>query len=73
MARMTRPRRRGIRQVWTVVYSNPSDWLGMGVAYFDEEAEAIAFAQAHPVATVNEEAVPARIADRWTFTRWRPS
>jgi len=67
------PRSRGTRQVWTVVYTDPADLTGLGIAYFDEEAEAIAFAQAHPVATVNEEAVPARIADRWTFTRWRPS
>ena len=61
------------RQVWTVVYADPSELMGMGVAHFDDEAEAIRFSQAHPLATVNEEAVPRRIADRWTFTRWRPS
>ena len=61
------------RQVWTVVYSDPTDIVGTGVAHFDDEAEARQFAEAHPVATINEEAVPVRIADRWTFTRWRPS
>ena len=61
------------RQVWTVVYADPSDPMGMGVAHFDDEAEAIRFSQAHPLATVTAEAVPKRIADRWTFTRWRPS
>ena len=59
------------RQVWTVVYSDRSDLTGMGVAHFENEAEALLFARAHEVATVNEEAVPVRIADRWTFTRWR--
>ena len=61
------------RQVWTVVYSDPSDitGTGMSVAHFEDEAEALLFAQAHQVAMVNEEAVPIRIADRWTFTRWQ--
>ena len=63
----------GTRQVWTVVYSDPSDitGTGMSVAHFEDEAEALLFARAHPVAMVNEEVVPVRIANRWTFTRWR--
>ena len=69
---MARTRSR-TRQVWTVVYADPSDLTGLGVAHFDDEAEALGFSQAYPLATINEEDVPARIADRWTFTRWRPS
>ena len=61
------------RLVWTVVYSDPADVTGLGVAHFDDEAEALRFAGAHPLAMVNGEAVPIRIADRWTFTRWQPS
>ena len=61
------------RRVWTVVYSDASDITGMCVAHFDDEAEALLFAQAHQVAMVNEEAVPIRIADRWTFTRGQSS
>jgi hypothetical protein len=61
------------RQVWTVVYADQQEVGGLGIAHFDDEAEAIRFAHAHPLAAVNEEAVPRRIADRWTFTRWRPS
>jgi hypothetical protein len=43
----------------------------MDIAHFDDEAQALRFAQTHQVAMVNEEAVPIRIADRWTFTRWQ--
>jgi hypothetical protein len=66
--------RTSTRQVWTVVYSDPVDitGTGLGVAHFDDEAEAVRFAGAHPLAMVNEEDVPVRIANRWTFTRWRP-
>jgi hypothetical protein len=69
MARTLSPTRR----VWTVVYSDASDITGMGIAHFDDEAEAMRFAQTHQVALVNEEAVPIRIADRWTFTRGQSS
>jgi len=59
------------RRVWTVAYTDVCDITGLGVAHFDDEAEALRFAQAYPVAMVSEVAVPIRIADRWTFTRWQ--
>jgi hypothetical protein len=61
--------RKTTRRVWTVVYQDARDIAGAGVAHFDDGSNAAAFAMAHE-GTVNEEDVPARIADRWTFTRW---
>jgi len=61
------------RRVWTVAYWDAFDITSIDVAHFDDEAEALLFAQAHQLAMVNEEAVPIRIADRWTFTRGQSS
>lgn len=58
-----------MRRVWTVVYRDPHDINGFGVAHFDETANAHAFAEAHQ-GDVRRDDLPARIADRWTFTRW---
>jgi hypothetical protein len=59
------------RHVWTVVYPDSQDLAGLGVAHFVDGTEAHHFAAAFKAHSVREETVPARIADRWTFTRWR--
>ena len=60
-------RRNKSRLVWTVVYPGIT---GVSVAHFDDADDAKAFAAAHRAVSLQEESVPARIADRWTFTRW---
>jgi len=61
---------RTTRRVWTVVYQDPRDVTGFGVAHFDNGSEAQSFATAHRALRILDEPVPARIADRWTLTRW---
>jgi hypothetical protein len=63
---------RAIRRVWTVVYRDANDVVGLGVVHFEDAENAQAFARAYQ-GTVRREDVPARIADRWTFTRWMPA
>jgi hypothetical protein len=63
-------RRNKSRLVWTVVYPDQHAVTGVSVAHFDDAYNAKAFAAAHRAVSIQEESVPARIADRWTFTRW---
>jgi hypothetical protein len=63
-------RRNQNRVVWTVVYPDQHDITGMSVAHFEDGNNAKAFALAHRAISLQEESVPTRIADRWTFTRW---
>ena len=65
--------RRTTRHVWTVVYPDPCEPTGVGVAHFDNAANAQHFAAAHDASRILDERVPARIADRWTYTRWGQS
>lgn len=58
------------RHVWTVVYPDSHDITGFGVAHFEDGEDAQRFATAFLAVSVRKETVPARIADRWTFTRW---
>ncbi len=61
--------RRTHRRLWTVTYPDAQDLAGLGVAHFDSAAEAETFAGSYTGASVREELVPARIADRWVITR----
>jgi hypothetical protein len=63
-------RRNTTRLVWTVLYPDQHDITGVGVAHFEDADDAQRFATAFRAISVREESVPARIADRWTFTRW---
>ena len=62
--------RRTTYRVWTVVYPDPLEHTGFGVAHFDNAAEAQDFGVVHRAIRILDEVVPARIANRWTFTRW---
>jgi hypothetical protein len=63
-------RQHSIRRVWTVIYPDRHDITGFGVAHFTEADDAQRFATAFQAISIRHEAVPARIADRWTLTRW---
>jgi hypothetical protein len=58
------------RRVWTVICLDRKALGGLGVARFDNAEEAQRFALAHRPCSIQEDIVPADVADRWTFTRW---
>ena len=62
--------RQAPEQVFVVIYPDPQNIAGLGVAYFVSADEAAAFAVAFKAYRVTEETVPVEIAERWTFTRW---